>query len=130
MLLLAGKKCDKVWSCEEEDLLWHIDANSMLCHEGEIYILPTGSVQESVLQSHHDDSLARHFSHKRTLELIWCQYYWPGIVKDTHSYVTFCDICQHIKVMWHKPYSELQSLPLSESIFMEITIDFITDLPS
>ena len=42
MLLLAGKKCDKVQSCKEEDLLWHIDADSMLCHKGKIYILPTG----------------------------------------------------------------------------------------
>ena len=49
MLLLAGKKCDKVWSCEEEDLLWHIDADSMLCHESKIYILLAGSVQGSVL---------------------------------------------------------------------------------
>ena len=93
MLLLARKKCDKVWSYEEEDLLWHIDANSMLCHEGKIYIPPTGGAQESVFQSHHDDSLAGHFSHKRILELIWCQYYWPGMVKDTHFYITSCDIC-------------------------------------
>ena len=93
MLLLAGKKCDKVWSCEEEDLLWHIDTKGVLCHEGKIYVLPTGGVQGSVLQSHHDDPLAGHFSHKRTLELIWCQYYWPGLVKYTHSYVTSCDMC-------------------------------------
>ena len=72
MLLLAGKKCDKVQSCEEEDLLWHIDADGVLCHKGKIYILPADDVQGSVLQSHHDDPLAGHFSHKRTLELIWC----------------------------------------------------------
>ena len=44
MLLLAGKKCDKVQSCEEEDLLWHIDADGVLCHEGKIYMLPTSGV--------------------------------------------------------------------------------------
>ena len=98
MLLLAGKKCNKVQSCEEEDLLWHIDANSVLCHEGKIYMPPTGDAQGSVLWSHHDNSLAGHFSHKRTLELIQCQYYWPGMVKDTHSYVTSCDMYPHIKV--------------------------------
>ena len=129
MLLLAGKKCDKVQVCEEEDLLWHIDANSVLCHEGKIYMLLAGGAQESVLQSHHNNSLAGHFGHKRTLELIQCQYYWPRMAKDTHSYVTSCNMCQHIKVMWHKPHGELQSLPLPESVFMEITIDFITDLP-
>ena len=94
MLLLAGKKCDKVQSCEEEDLLWHINADSMLCHEGKIYMSLAGGMQGSVLWSHHDNSLAGHFSHKRTLELIWYQYYWPGMVKNTHSYVTSCDICQ------------------------------------
>ena len=108
MLLLAAKKCDKVWSCEKEDLLWHIDADDVLCHEGKIYISPAGGVWESVLLSHHNNPLAGHFSHKRTLELIQHQYYWPSMVKDTHSYITSCDICQHIKVIWHKPHGELQ----------------------
>ena len=72
--------------------------------------------------------MAGHFSYKRTLELIWHQYYWPGMAKDTHSYVTSCNICQHIKMMWHKPHSELQSLSLPEGIFVKITIDFIMDL--
>ena len=129
MLLLAAKKCNKVQSCEEEDLLWHIDSDGMLCHGGKIYILLTGGAQGSVLQSHHNDPLAGHFSHKRTLELIQCQYYWPGMVKDTHSYVTSCNMCQRIKVMWHKPHGELQSLPLPKGVFVEITIDFIMDLP-
>ena len=51
------------------------------------------------------------------------------MVKDTHSYVTSCDICQHIKVMQHKPHGELQSFPLLEGVFVEITMDFIMDLP-
>ena len=51
------------------------------------------------------------------------------MVKDTHFYVTSCDMYQRIKVIWHKPYGELQSLLLPESVFVEITIDFIMDLP-
>ena len=51
------------------------------------------------------------------------------MVKDTYSYVTSCDMCQHIKVMQYKLHGELQSFPLPESVFIEITIDFITDLP-
>ena len=51
------------------------------------------------------------------------------MVKDTHSYVTSCDICQRIKVIWHKPHGELQSFSLPKGVFVEITIDFITDLP-
>ena len=51
------------------------------------------------------------------------------MAKDTCSYVTSCDMCQRIKVMWHKPHGKLQSLPLPESVFVEITIDFIMDLP-
>ena len=31
-------------------------------------------------------------------------------------------------MMWHKSHDELQSLPLLEGVFMEITIDFIMDL--
>ena len=129
MLLLAGKNCNKIQSHEEEDLLWHINADSVLCHEGKIYISLAGGARGSVLWSHHDDPLAGHFSYKRTLELIRCQYYWPSMAKDTHSYVTSCDMCQCIKVTWHKPHGELQSLPLPEGVFVEITIDFITDLP-
>ena len=50
-------------------------------------------------------------------------------MKDTHSYITSCDMYQHIKVIWHKSHGELQSLPLPKGVFMEITMDFIMDLP-
>ena len=50
------------------------------------------------------------------------------MAKDIYSYITSCDICQHIKMMWHKLHGELQLLSLPEGVFIEITIDFIMDL--
>ena len=43
-------------------------------------------------------------------------------------YVNICSNCYWVKLVQHKPYGQLQLLPLAASPFSKITIDFITDL--
>ena len=49
---------------------------------------------------------------------------------DIREYVTICSICQNIAVPRHKPYGKLESLPVLERPWQEISLDFITQLPS
>jgi hypothetical protein len=39
-------------------------------------------------------------------------------------------VCQNIAIPRHKPYSKLQSLPIPEGPWKEVSLDFITQLPS
>jgi hypothetical protein len=48
---------------------------------------------------------------------------------DIREYVTTCSICQNIAVPRHKPYGKLESLPVPERPWQEVSLDFITQLP-
>ena len=41
-----------------------------------------------------------------------------------------CYICQNIAIPRHKPYGKLESLPVPEGPWQEVSLDFITQLPS
>jgi len=94
-----------------------------------IYLPQGGAVRTQVLRSHHDDPLAGHFGAKKTLALIQRKYYWPRMVQDVKEYVATCATCPRIKAARHKPYGELQSLPVPKGPWSDLTMDFITGLP-
>lgn len=56
-------------------------------------------------------------------------YYWPQMQATVKEYISSCDICQRTKSPWHKPYGELNLLPLPKRLWSELTMDFITGLP-
>ena len=82
-----------------------------------------------VLWSNHDNLLAGHFGYVRTLELIWCEYYWPHMAKEIKVYMKSCTACQQAKPTCHKPYRELQLLQQPWGPYTNISMDFIVGLP-
>lgn len=49
---------------------------------------------------------------------------------DVKNYVNGCDICMRSKSARHKPYGSLQSLPIPQYKWKDITMDFVTGLPT
>ena len=39
-------------------------------------------------------------------------------------------MCQHIAIPRHKPYGKLEPLPIPKGLWKEVSLDFITQLPS
>lgn len=50
--------------------------------------------------------------------------------KDVIDFVNSCTICQTTKVPTHLPYGLLQPLPIPNGVWEDISLDFITRLPS
>ena len=48
---------------------------------------------------------------------------------NVDNYVKGCDGCLALKTVWHKPYSDLQILPVSTYRWKDLLIDFVTGLP-
>ena len=48
---------------------------------------------------------------------------------DVNNYVKRCDIYLASKVVWHKPYGDLQSLPVPTHYWKDLSIDFVMSLP-
>ena len=86
-------------------------------------------IRFEVISRHHDHPLAGHFGIDKTRELVGQKYYWPSLRRDVKSYVRGCDVCLALKAVRHKPYGDLQSLPISTHRWKNLSIDFVTGLP-
>ena len=65
-----------------------------------------------VIICHHNDLLVAHFGIDKTRKLVGRKYYWPSLRKNVEAYMKGCDICLTSKAVKHKPYRDLQSLPV------------------
>lgn len=103
------------------------DSDHCLFYEDKAYI--PASLRGEILEMNHDDPLAGHFGKDKSIELISRKYYWPSMKKDIASYVEGCDVCMSSKAARHKPYGNLQSLPIPTHKWKDLTMDFVTGLP-
>ena len=86
-------------------------------------------IRTEIINRHHDDLLAGYFGIEKTRELVARIYYWPTLQADINIYVKEYDICLASKAVKHKPYEDLQSLPVPTDHWKDLYIDFITGLP-
>lgn len=82
----------------------------MLHHQGLSYVPEI--IKTELISRHHDDPLARHFGIEKTRELIAQKYYWPSLHHNFEAYVKGCDVSLAFKAVCHKPYGDLQLLPM------------------
>ncbi len=99
----------------------------MLHHQGLPYVPEI--VRTELISRHHDDPLAGYFGIDKTRELIARKYYWPTLLRDVEVYVIGCDVYLASKSVRHKPYDNLQSLPVPTHRWKNLSMDFVTGLP-
>ncbi len=103
------------------------DIEQVLYYKGLPYIPKI--IRPELISRHHDDPLAGHFGIKKTCELIARKYYWPMLRQRVKAYIKGCEVCLASKVVRHKPYGYLQSLPVSTHRWKDLSMDFVTSLP-
>lgn len=108
---------------------WEFDTQGLLRCDDRLYVPNDGSVRGELMKRHHDDPLAGHFGCDKTCDLIQRKYFWRTMPKDIKEYIDSCDICQRTKVKRHRPYGEMQALPVPTAPWKQLSFDFITDLP-
>ena len=86
-------------------------------------------IRSEVISCHHNDLLAGNFGIDKTRELVNWKYYWPSLRKDVENYIKGCDICPTSKAVRHKPYGDLQYLPVPPHRLKDLSMDFMTGLP-
>ena len=87
------------------------------------------AIQTELISQYHDNPLAGHFGINKTKDLVGRKYYWPSLWKDIEAYVKGCDVCLGSKAVRHKPYGDLQSLPVPTHRWKDLLMDFVTGLP-
>jgi hypothetical protein len=67
-----------------------------------------------------------HATHNRLKKL----FYWPNMKQDVNSFVKQCEVCQKAKHELCKYPGLLQPLPIPQSSWIDMSMDFIEGLPS
>ncbi len=102
------------------------DIEQVLHYQGLPYVPKV--IRSELISRHHDDPLASHFGIEKTRELIARKYYWPTLRRDVEAYVKGCDVCLASKAVRHKPYGDLQSLPIPTHRWKDLSMDFVISL--
>ena len=93
-----------------------------------LYMPESNLLQMEVIQKHHNSPIAGYSSYKKMLDLLQCNYYWPGMATTVKEYVTRCDTCQRFKGSNMAPVGLLHPLEILSLLWEHISADFITDL--
>ena len=86
------------------------DIDGVLHHQSFLYIPEI--IRTELISRYHNGPLAGHFGIKKTRKLVIRKYYKPTLYRDVKNYVRGCNVCLASKAIRHKPYGDLQSLPV------------------
>ena len=114
--------CKEKGICEEHD-------GFLYDPSGWMYIPNDNSLRMHIISSHHNSPITGHPGYQKTQELIEQQYYWPGLALDIRTYITRCDRCACFKDSNIKPTGSAMPLQPSTMPWVDVSTDFITDLP-
>jgi transposase InsO family protein len=109
---------------------YFLGQKGLLYYKGRVVVPLQKSLIQELLYLYHDDQFSGHWGIDKTKELLERKFYWPNMATDVREYVLSCQVCQNIAIPRHKPYGKLQSLPIPEGPWKEVSLDFITQLPS
>lgn len=103
--------------------------NDIIYYHDKIFVPSVASIINIILTEAHDSIVGGHVGMNKTLELIKRKYYWPKMYQHVSLYVSSCDKCQSNKSSNQSPIGLLQSLPIPNNRWEQVTMDFIGPLP-
>ncbi|KAJ9540003.1 hypothetical protein OSB04_026509 [Centaurea solstitialis] len=101
-----------------------------LLYYKERLVLPKNSTWiQRLFDEFHATPVGGHTGEGRTYQRMATELFWVGMRKDISNMVRECEICQRNKVMSGSPAGLLQPLSLPNTVWSDITMDFIEGLP-
>ena len=94
-----------------------------------MYVPNNDSLHMKIISAHHNSPVAGHPGYQKTQELVEHQYYWPRLASDVKTYISHCDQCACFKESNTKPASATVPLQPSTTPWVDVSMDFITNLP-
>ncbi len=103
--------------------------NGLILFNNLVFVPHRSKVKLDILRDCHDSPTSGHQGQAKTLELISRSYYWPSLRSTVDNYVRTCEACNRSKSARHRPYGQLQPLPIPDRPWKSISMDFIVKLP-
>ena len=101
--------------------------NGVWYHHNKVVV--PADIQSEIIQSSHSNVTAGHFGTSKTEELITRTFWWPRMRARIQSFIQSCPVCQADKSSRTQPFGLLTPLPIPDSRWHTVTMDFVMDLP-
>ena len=95
-----------------------------------IYLPSSSKLKTKVLKENHDSLTIGHVGFFKTYYNSFQSFFWKRMEIDIHKYVVGCDTWIRKKFKMVAPTSPLQHLHIPSQKCCEVSMDFITDLPT
>ena len=102
----------------------------ILWYKETIYLPSSSKFKTQVLKENHDSPTIGHVGFLKMYHDICQSFYWKGMKTDLQKYVSECDTCQRKKFNTVAPPGLLQTLHIPAQKWFEVSMDFITGIPS
>jgi hypothetical protein len=105
-------------------------ADGLILYDNDRICVPNvRALRLTIMHDCHDSPVAGHPGVDKTYERVHRLYYWKRLDAFVTKYVRHCDACQRNKPSSQKTPGLLQSLPVPDGPWQQVSCDFIVRLP-
>jgi hypothetical protein len=104
--------------------------DGVIRHNSRIWVGANSALRTKLIASFHSSALGGHPGIQATYQRLKKMFYWQGMKQDVDSYVKQCAVCQQAKHELCKYPGLLSPLPVPQSSWTAISMDFIEGLPA
>lgn len=116
----------KVKALSKKHYSW---SQEVLRRKSKIVVPNVVEIRDKILQWLHCSGIGGHSGRDVTHQRVKGIFYWKGMMKDIQQYIRSCSVCQQCKYDTTAYPGLLEPLPIPESIWSDISMDFIDGLP-
>jgi transposase InsO family protein len=104
-------------------------AQGRLTFRDKLWVPDHDALRLYLLQQSHDTPAAGHPGISRNYELLFREYFWPGMKDTITRYIRNCHVCARAKASRTRKNGVLKPLPVPERRWKDISMDFVSGLP-
>lgn len=96
-------------------------------YKDRIYLWPNSPLTQQIISEFHAGT---HEGFHKNWQCLKAVFYWRGATSQVKAFIRGCDVCRRHKSEHTKPAGLLQPLPIPAAVWSDLSMDFITRLPS
>ena len=102
----------------------------ILKHRQQLVVPKDRELKNRIMDEAHLSKLSIHPGRSKMYQDLRPHFWWTKMKKEIAAYVARCDTCCRVKAIHMKPAGLLQPLSVPEWKWEEVSMDFITGLPT